>query len=255
VGEIAQGSGLVAKVVRELGIPNPARAIPADLVDTVTRLLGEAVSQFRGSLGSSDSKRREAWIPPFVSIFRLLASRRLQEEHADIKSFRTAVRNDLQTTRLLSERGFNIASMRVPSSWWDQPLYELLSQYANQYAIEWLERAERLRSVVMSDPKEMFGDPLPLCKPRDPRAKDTFTARRIEQFRRRMEAGGMGKVGLADMVDYLGYKGPSMLQRVSREANASHGAKENVERMLKCPSPEEFWHVVNKRRSSKARPQ
>jgi hypothetical protein len=252
VGEIARGSPLVEKVVRELGKPDPTRAIPADLVRRVTRLLDDAVGQYRELLGSSWEKRREAWFPQFVSIFKLLASRRLQEQHDNFKSFANAVRSDLITTMLLSERGFGVASGFAIGSGWTNPLFALLLDWSNQFELQWLERREPLRSALTPDPAEAMGDPLSFCKPRDPRAKDTLTARRIEQFRRRMEAQDGRKVEIADMVDFLGYRGPSMLQRVARERNASHASKEAVERMLRSPSPEEFWRVVDKRRSSSA---
>jgi hypothetical protein len=252
MGEIARGSWLVAQLVRDLGIPDPARAIPADLVGRVSRILEDAVGQHRGSVGGNEGKRREVWITYFVTIFRLIASRQLQEQHPDVKSFHRAIRNDLQTTMLLSERGFGIVSGWAISRSWDQRLFEMLLEYSNQYEIEWLERRERLRSALMPDPAETLGDALALCKPRDARAKDTFTARRMEQFRRRMEAGSTREVGMADMVDYLGYMGPSMLQRVIREAkSASEQAKSNVGRMLRCRSPEEFWSVVDARRNPK----
>jgi hypothetical protein len=49
---------------------------------------------------------------------------------------------------------------------------------------------------------------------------------------------------MTDINTYLRYKGPSMLQRVCREAtNASETAKANVEAMLRS-SPEEFWRRV-----------
>jgi hypothetical protein len=119
----------------------------------------------------------------------------------------------------------------------------------------------------MSEPPEA-GEPLNECKPRDPRAKDTITARRIERFRRRIDAQsleeacvrdmvdtdaqGVREVRMRDMVDYLGYKGPTILQRVSRHANASQTAIEAVERMLRSSS-KEFWSVVDDHRKSKAK--
>jgi hypothetical protein len=204
-------------------------------------------------LGSSEQKRGEVWVAAFLGIFKLLASRRLHEQH-DIDSLHSALAEDQQTTALLSYRGHRAASRCDINHRWAQDLYAGLYKWSNEFEVRWLERNERRLSAVMPAPGKVVspGDPLALYIARDHRAKDTRTARRIEQFRRRMESQNARKVRTADMVTYLGYRGPSMLQRVAREAtNASETAITAVDRMLQCPTPDEFWRVVDGRRISR----
>jgi hypothetical protein len=253
-GEISVRLGLAARTIRELGVPNAARSIPADLVERVTRLLEGAVRQYRKSMDSSLSKRRDAWESAFVGIFKLLASRRLREQH-DIDMLHTALAEDQKTTMLLSYRGRLTAVRSVISLSWDQNLSRRLYEWSNEFESRWLERNERHLSGVAPDSVQVYPDTDPLadCIPRYARAKDTRTARRIEPFRRRIKAESGKEVQTIDLVVHMKYSGYTMLQRVSREAtNVSEAAIEAVERMLRCPSADEFWRIVDENRNSKA---
>jgi hypothetical protein len=249
VGEVARS--LVDMVFLALNVPNPARTIPSDLVPRAKPIVEGAMNEYRGSIGSSEEKRREAWIPHFIEVFKLLGGQRL-EEHPRALQFSLAVDNDRQTVLLLSARAYTTASSYVIPSSWSQALSERLLEWSNEFEIRRLELNLRRGSTLASGTELVCApdDPLAYCKPRDPRANDTLTARRIEQFRRRMEAECERPVRVKDMVAYLGYKDTTMLQRVSREAkNASTTAIKAVfQRLLKCASSEEFWSVVFKRR-------
>jgi hypothetical protein len=129
---------------------------------------------------------------------------------------------------------------------WEFHLSGSLQVWSREFTVRWADQNERVLSSVMPGTLAFSPDhPLASFKPRDWRVKDTPTARRIEQFRRRIEEEGGEEVRAADMVAFMRYKDPTMLQRVSREAeNVSDTARENVESMLKCPSAKEFWRVV-----------
>jgi hypothetical protein len=245
--------GLAAKTIREIGVLYASHISP-DLTVSVTRVLEGAVRHYRRTFGSSEEKRIQAWTAAFTEIFKLLGSRRMREQHADIGSFRKVLQTDRWTTKLLCYQGFLNATRREISSHWYNHVSLWIAKWFHEFEVRWMERSERRPSGLMSSQAQVYAadDPLAQFVPRDVRTMDTRTARRLEQFWRRMEPPGARRVRKADMLFYLGYKGYSMLQRVSRESpNASEDAIANVEEMLQCPSPGYFWRVVDRQRALK----
>jgi hypothetical protein len=96
VGEISQGSG--PKRILEVGPEDPLHRVPAHLVPPVTRILKKAMRQYRRTLGCAEAEHRKAWIDAMTRIFKLLATHRLKEQHADIGSFHKALAYDERTT-------------------------------------------------------------------------------------------------------------------------------------------------------------
>jgi hypothetical protein len=173
-----------------------------------------------------------------VEILGILLPRRLQENHADVDSLREAVKTDTDTAMACAHYVYKLAGFGRMLWLWHDEIDQCL----------W--KADDARQLETTWWQKQAGKPVPSGPPpRDRRTPDTDTARRIEEFRARMEEAGQRKVLVADLVAYCGYTDPTQFQRVQREdPKASDEAKDTVERMLKETDPEKFWQVVETNR-------
>lgn len=229
-------------------IGDPSSKLPTELADRIAPIIPRAVVRLRrGDVVGSTVLTEVA-----MEIFALLLASRSWESHTDIESVRRAVNGDAETALAYAHHihqmaGYGRMSFICHKAIWDSLS---LSEQAARIETEWWEHEARIQVPVEPIPAPSATDVGPEYgkRPRHPAAPDTPTARRIETFRRRIEAGGR-PVKVRDMLAFCNYSDATMFQRVQREApDASAAARETIERMLRCPSPEEFWRTVDRNR-------
>jgi hypothetical protein len=253
------------------GVVDPRVDLPSEVVPQVQQLIVSAVVDYR------TTQKEEQILDAATSIFKLLRGERLHEIYATPESIQDSLKRNAALALkcalwIYKEAGGG----RVPSAgtieWvsttaifeFRETIARKLSELVNADVTEWWRgrlnpsaETQHAQSAAACAVQPHTAAPLAPTphqadyRPRERRATDTPTARLVEQFRRRIEAEDKGKREVLpdDMSAFMGYADVSSLQRVCREAkNASTASIKNVERMLECPSADEFWKVVEQNR-------
>lgn len=250
---------------------DPRPDLPSELAPQIDQIMVRAVVNYRAN-------RKECEIlDAAITMYKLLSCPRLQESHAVPESIQDALKKEaalaLKCALWIYRQG---GGGRVPSAgtteWvsttaifeFREMLASKLAEFVDADVTEWWRRQ------LNPSAKTQYVQPAAVCagdaetkpplastpseannRPRNRRAKDTPTARNIEQFRRRIEDEGRRDILSEDMAYFMGYADISSLQCISREAkNASKASKRAFKRLLQCPSAEEFWRVVELNRQN-----
>ncbi|MEO8595517.1 MAG: hypothetical protein ABI759_19515 [Candidatus Solibacter sp.] len=220
-------------------IPDPAPELPSTVAGQVRSIILRSVVELREKLNG-----REILWQAAMEIFDLLTPLRLQEGHTKIESFQQGVQADIDTALACVHYSHRLAFGGRMSFLWHRDIGDRLALSP---------KAELMETTWWKMQKTL---PVPRgTRPRNTRTPDTPTARAIEDFRRRIEAGGR-EVRQIDMAAYCRYTDVTMFQRVQREApRAGKEAIANVKRMLEeCQSPDRFWSTVEMNRQKSKSP-